>query len=128
MVAARAVLFTEVTFDDGFWVARQEAVQNTTIPFCISNMKRRVFSTLSRCMHAPPRPLPIAYEVTPIGTKPATPGHVLGFRHRQMDRGRRILVSGAARSTAGGTNRGHRRSHRRRTGAGWLFQVGGAKP
>jgi hypothetical protein len=33
MVAARAVPFTDVAFDDGFWDARQEAIRTTTIPF-----------------------------------------------------------------------------------------------
>jgi DUF1680 family protein len=72
MVAARAVPFTAVSFDDGFWDARQEAIRSTTIPFLHQQYEKAgIFDALD--VHAPPGPLPIAYEVTPIGTKPATP-------------------------------------------------------
>ena len=72
MVAARAVPFTDVAFDDGFWDARQEAIRTTTIPFLYAQYEKAgIFDALD--VHSPPGPLPIAYEVTPIGTKPATP-------------------------------------------------------
>src|SRR5689334_18223059 len=72
MTAARAVPFTAVTFDDGFWAPRQAAVRETTIPFLYRQCdKAGMIAALD--VLAPPDPLPIPFEVTPIGTKPATP-------------------------------------------------------
>src|SRR3954447_11672596 len=72
MVAARAVPFTAVSFDDGFWDKHQEAVRSRTIPFLYRQYEQAgIFAALD--VHAPVDPLPIAYEATPIGTKPATP-------------------------------------------------------
>ena len=72
MSIARAVPFTAVSFDDGFWAPRQAAVRDTTIPFLHQQYEKAgIFAALD--VHAPADPLPIAHEVTPIGTKPATP-------------------------------------------------------
>jgi DUF1680 family protein len=72
MTAARAVPFTAVTFEDGFWAPRQAAVRETTIPFLHRQYEKAgIFTALD--VHAPADPLPIAHEVTSIGTKPATP-------------------------------------------------------
>jgi DUF1680 family protein len=72
MAIARAVPFTDVSFDDGFWDRRQEAVRTTTIPFLHGQYEKAgIFDALD--VRAPAGPLPIPYEVTPIGTKPATP-------------------------------------------------------
>src|SRR6516162_8486700 len=72
MTATRAVPFTAVTFDDGFWAPRQAAVRETTIPFLHKQYEKAgIFAALDVC--APADPLPIAHEVTSIGTKPATP-------------------------------------------------------
>jgi uncharacterized protein len=72
MTASRAVPFTAVVFEDGFWAPRQAAVRNATIPFLHQQYEKAgIFAALD--VNAPADPLPIAYEVTPIGTKPATP-------------------------------------------------------
>jgi uncharacterized protein len=72
MVAARAIPFTAVSFDNGFWDVRQEAIRSTTIPFLHEQYEKAgIFDALD--VHLPPGPLPITHEVTPIGTKPATP-------------------------------------------------------
>jgi len=72
MAVTRAVPFTAVSFQDGFWAPRQAAVRNATIPFLYRQYEMAgIFAALDVC--APVDPLPIAYEVTPIGTKPATP-------------------------------------------------------
>ena len=72
MTAMRAVPFTAVAFDDGFWAPRQAAVRDATIPFLHRQYEKAgIFAALD--VRAPADPLPIAYEVTPIGTKPATP-------------------------------------------------------
>jgi DUF1680 family protein len=72
MAATQAVPFTAVTFDDAFWGPRQMAVRRATIPFLYQQYEKAgIFAALD--VHAPADPLPIAFEVTPIGTKPATP-------------------------------------------------------
>ena len=72
MTATRAVPFTSVAFDDGFWAPRQVAVRNATIPFLHQQYEKAgIFAALD--VRAPADPLPIAHEVTSIGTKPATP-------------------------------------------------------
>ncbi len=72
MAATRAVPFTAVSFNDGFWAPRQAAVRDVTIPFLHQQYEQAgIFAALD--VRAPVDPLPIAYEVTPIGTKPATP-------------------------------------------------------
>ena len=72
MTATRAVPFTSVAFDDGFWAPRQTAVRNATIPFLHQQYEKAgIFAALD--VRAPADPLPIDHEVTSIGTKPATP-------------------------------------------------------
>jgi uncharacterized protein len=72
MTATRAVPFTAVTFDDGFWAPRQAALRTTTIPFLYEQcVKAGMIAALD--VRAPSDPLPIAFQVTPLGTKPATP-------------------------------------------------------
>ena len=72
MTAMLAVPFTAVSFEDGFWAPRQAAVRDATIPFLHRQYEQAgIFAALD--VHAPADPLPIPYEVTPIGTKPATP-------------------------------------------------------
>jgi DUF1680 family protein len=72
MTAMQAVPFTAVSFQDGFWAPRQAAVRDATIPFLHRQYEQAgIFAALD--VHAPADPLPIPYEVTPIGTKPATP-------------------------------------------------------
>ncbi len=72
MAATRAVPFPAVSFNDGFWAPRQAAVRDVTIPFLHQQYEQAgIFDALD--VRAPVDPLPIAYEVTPIGTKPATP-------------------------------------------------------
>src|SRR5271165_2367767 len=72
MTASQAVPFTAVTFDDGFWAPRQAALRTTTIPFLYEQcVKAGMIAALD--VHAPADPLPIEFQVTPIGTKPATP-------------------------------------------------------
>src|SRR5712672_1561184 len=72
MTATRAVPFTSVAFDDGFWAPRQTAVRDATIPFLYQQYgKAGIFAALD--VRAPADPLPIDHEVTAIGTKPATP-------------------------------------------------------
>ena len=72
MTAARAVPFTSVTFDDGFWAPRQAAVRDTTIPFLYRQCDKAGMIT-ALDVRAPADPLPIPFEITPIGRKPATP-------------------------------------------------------
>src|SRR5689334_2037944 len=72
MSNARAVPFTSVTFQDTFWAPRQAAVRETTIPYLYGQCEKAgMIAALD--VTAPADPLPIAYEVTPLGTKPATP-------------------------------------------------------
>jgi DUF1680 family protein len=72
MTASQAVPFTAVTFDDAFWAPRQAALRTTTIPFLYEQcVKAGMIAALD--VHAPVDPLPIGFEVTPLGTKPATP-------------------------------------------------------
>ncbi len=72
MTATQAVPFTAVTFDDGFWAPRQAALRTTTIPFLYEQCKKAgMIAALD--VHAPADPLPLQFEVTPLGTKPATP-------------------------------------------------------
>ncbi|HWI12085.1 MAG TPA: beta-L-arabinofuranosidase domain-containing protein, partial [Burkholderiaceae bacterium] len=68
----RAVPFTSVNFDDAFWAPRQRAVRETTIPFLYGQCEKAgMIDALD--VRSPPGPLPIAFQQTPIGTKPATP-------------------------------------------------------
>ena len=72
MTATQAVPFTAVTFDDGFWAPRQAALRTTTIPFLYEQCaKAGMIAALD--VHAPADGLPIEFQVTPLGTKPATP-------------------------------------------------------
>jgi DUF1680 family protein len=72
MTATQAVPFTAVTFDDGFWAPRQAALRTTTIPFLYEQcVKAGMIAALD--VHAPADGLPIEFQVTPLGTKPATP-------------------------------------------------------
>ena len=72
MAVAQAVPFTSVSFEDTFWAPRQTAVRETTIPFLYGQCEKAgMIAALD--VQAPADPLPIAFEVTPIGTKPATP-------------------------------------------------------
>src|SRR5215510_1550830 len=72
MTASRAVPFTAVRFEDGFWAPRQAAIRSTTIPSLYRQYEKAgIFAALD--VHAPGGELPISFEVTPIGTKPATP-------------------------------------------------------
>ncbi len=72
MTATRAVPFTSVAFDDGFWAPRQTAVRSATIPFLHQQYEQAgIFAALD--VRAPADPLPIEHEVTSIGRKPATP-------------------------------------------------------
>jgi DUF1680 family protein len=72
MATSTAVPFTAVAFEDGFWAPRQAAVRTATIPFLYSQYEKAgIFAALD--VHAPVYALPIPHEVTPIGTKPATP-------------------------------------------------------
>ncbi len=72
MTATQAVPFTAVTFDDGFWAPRQAALRTTTIPFLYQQCaKAGMIAALD--VRAPANPLPIDFQVTPLGTKPATP-------------------------------------------------------
>jgi uncharacterized protein len=72
MAPTQAVPFTAVSFEDGFWAPRQAAVRDTTIPFLYGQYEKAgIFAALD--VHAPVDPLPIAHEVTSLGTKPATP-------------------------------------------------------
>ena len=72
MTATRAVPFTSVAFDDGFWAPRQTAVRDATIPFLHQQYEKAGIFAGARCPCAAD-PLPIEHEVTSIGTKPATP-------------------------------------------------------
>ena len=51
MTATRAVPFTSVAFDDGFWAPRQAAVRNATIPFLHQQYEKAgIFAALDvRC-------------------------------------------------------------------------------
>ena len=72
MATCRAVPFTAVAFEDGFWAPRQAAVRTATIPFLYRQYEKAgIFAALD--VRAPVDALPIPCEVTPIGTKPATP-------------------------------------------------------
>jgi DUF1680 family protein len=72
MAPSQPVPFTAISFEDAFWAPRQSAVRDATIPFLHQQYaKAGIFSALD--VHAPADPLPIAHEVTPLGTKPATP-------------------------------------------------------
>jgi len=72
MASSKAVPFTAVAFEDEFWAPRQAAVRTATIPFLYGQYEKAgIFAALD--VHAPVDALPIPHEVTPIGTKPATP-------------------------------------------------------
>src|SRR5690348_10199532 len=72
MTASSAVPFTAVRFEDGFWAPRQAAIRTATIPFLHQQYEKAgIFAALD--VRAPAGELPIGFEVTPIGTKPATP-------------------------------------------------------
>ena len=72
MATCRAVPFTAVAFEDGFWAPRQAAVRTATIPFLYRQYEKAgIVAALD--VRAPVDALPIPCEVTPIGTKPATP-------------------------------------------------------
>jgi DUF1680 family protein len=72
MTATQAVPFTAVTFDDGFWAPRQAALRTTTIPLLYEQCKKAgMIAALD--VHAPADALPLQFEITPLGTKPATP-------------------------------------------------------
>ena len=89
MTATRAVPFTSVAFDDGFWAPRQAAVRNATIPFLHQQYEKAgIFAALD--VRAPADPLPIAHEVTLDRHQAGHAGDVLGLRHRQVDRGCRV--------------------------------------
>ena len=65
-----AIPFASVTLDDPFWAPRQRAVRATTIPYLYRQCERAgMIAALD--VRAPEDPLPIPFEVTPLGTKPA---------------------------------------------------------
>jgi len=68
----QAIPFTSVHLDDQFWAPRQEAVRRTTIPYLYQQCEKAgMIAALD--IRSTPDPLPIGFQVTPIGTKPATP-------------------------------------------------------
>ena len=68
----KAIPFTSVTLEDEVWRPRQSAVRETTIPYLYEQCEKAgMIAALD--VRAPADALPIPFEVTPIGTKPATP-------------------------------------------------------
>lgn len=68
----KAIPFTAVTLEDDWWQPRQKAVRETTIPYLYQQCEKAgMIAALD--VRAPADALPIAFEVTPLGTKPATP-------------------------------------------------------